>query len=267
MNYLKNKRFANGFSLLELLVVIAIMALLSTLAVTSYFGAVRGMAASSAKRHFESTLRLARQRACIDGTRVSLMVFNEIGSYKDNSTTVKDWIPAYVVCKELGRISFVGNNLLYDEFNDLDKLFGVQPLTAEIIDDSKIGDIKLYNLTIGSWTMIRPYVISSTQEGDSTLLYSNATKPISAYAFQGKSASWKVGDAYGVEVTPVQKLPKGFTFASLGENDTAVQYVTFMPDGSAKAGKEFTIIGDEAAGGGRYPFTVSAEGKITPPSL
>ena len=74
------KRARRGFSLLELLAVMSIMAMLSTLAVTSYFGAIRGMASRGAKKHFQNTLLLARQRACIDGARVRLMAFYEVGS-------------------------------------------------------------------------------------------------------------------------------------------------------------------------------------------
>lgn len=73
------------------------MALLSTLAVTSYFGAVRGMSIRSAKRHFENALVQARQRACIDGARVSLIAFNEIASYESDGITVKDMAACFVV--------------------------------------------------------------------------------------------------------------------------------------------------------------------------
>ena len=59
-----------GFSLLELLAVMSIMALLTTLAVTSYFSAVRGMGRRSAVNNLANTLIQARQRACMDNARV-----------------------------------------------------------------------------------------------------------------------------------------------------------------------------------------------------
>ena len=268
MNNFKNKRFADGFSLLELLAVISIMAMLSTLAVTSYFSAVRGMASRSAQRNFQSMLVFARQRACIEGARVSLMVFNEVGLYDADGKTVKDWIPSYVVCKEIGRLSLVSGTRLFDEFSDLDKMFSVKQGN----DDNEYSEsdgVRLYNLTAGQWTMVYPYVEEAVPGGsDAKLLYSNVSKKIKAYAFTttGKRSSgnkeWRAGDAYGVEVTPVQKLPRGFTFSGLSENDSAVQYVTFLPDGRAQEAKTFTINGNQAAGGGIYSFRVTKEGKI-----
>lgn len=266
------KRARRGFSLLELLAVMSIMAMLSTLAVTSYFGAIRGMASRGAKKHFQNTLLLARQRACIDGARVSLMAFNEVGSYESDGATVKEWVPSYVVCKELGRVSFVSGNYLFDEFSDLKQLFGTAP-DGESSDIGRVGGIRLYNLTSGFWTLVKPFVAQRSVGGsNSKLMYSGLTHSFKAYSFEKQTGAgsqsagtgtWKVGDAYGVEVAPIQTLPKGFTFDQLSQNASAVHYVTFEPDGSVKQAKTFTIQGSKAAGGGSFRFTVSKEGTIT----
>lgn len=266
------KRVRWGFSLLELLAVMSIMAMLSTLAVTSYFSAIRSMAARGAKKQFLNTLVLARQRACIDGARVSVMIFNEIGSYESDGATVKEWAPSYVVCKELGRVSFVSGNYLFDEFSDLKQLFGTAP-DGESSDIGRVGGIRLYNLTSGFWTLVKPYVsLRSVGGANSRLLYSGGTHNFMAYAFEKQtgtgsqssgSGAWQVGDAYGIEVAPVQFLPKGFSFEQLANNESAIHYVTFEPDGSAKQGKTFTIRGSKAAGGGSFRFSVSKDGSIT----
>ena len=76
--------FKKGFTLVELLTVMAIMAMLSTIAVSSYFTAIRGMARRSALKHLANTFVLARQRACMEGASMSVMIFNEITGY-DNT--------------------------------------------------------------------------------------------------------------------------------------------------------------------------------------
>ena len=274
----------SGFSLLELLAVIAIMALLSTLAVTSYFSAIRGMATRSAKRHFENALVQARQRACLEGVRVSLMAFNETVAYDTAGQKISDFAASYVVCKEIGRLSFVPDNQAYlvDEFADLDILFPVpidpatgKPMVVSGKNDAffiSAGLIRLYNLNKGCWWQVRPYAEEKTL-GDDRLLYQNTTHPFKAYALvvQGSKsdnpAPWEVGDAYGVEVAPVQSLPKKYTFEGLDKDNTKrVLCVTFEPDGSRSSEenqtKAFTIKG---IAGETFTYSISDKGLITIP--
>lgn len=263
-----------GFSLLELLAVMSIMALLSTLAVTSYFSAVRGMANRSARRNFENSLVLARQRACIDGTRVSLIAFNEVAAYDTDGKTVKDMAASYVVCKEIGRLSLVSGIYLFDEFSDLEQLFG-KNTSADSSSSTYRGGTRLYNLDVGSWTLVKPYVVEGNEGTQVQLLYSDVSYQFKSYAFEMMSGTgtkstgtgtreWKAGDAYGVEVAPVQALPKGFTFGELSDTDlTDVQHVTFEPDGTATEAKTFTLKGSKAEGGESHSFTISKQGKIT----
>ena len=267
----RKKRSVGGFSLLELLAVMSIMALLSTLAVTSYFGAVRGMSIRSAKRHFENALVQARQRACIDGARVSLIAFNEITAFESNSKEIKEMAACFVVCKEMGRISYVSGAYLFDEFSELKQLFGTDSSSGSG-DLSREGGIRLYNLNEGSWTLVRPFVEKRELGSQSRLLYSGGTLTFEVYAFEStgvKSSnagtSWEVGDAYGIEVSPVQSLPKGFTFSGLGSKSvTDVKFVTFEADGTRRSGStgSFTIQAPKSAGGGSFTFTVSSDGKI-----
>lgn len=274
INPTKEHKKRRGFSLLELLAVMSIMALLSTLAVTSYFSAVRGMANRSARRNFENSLVLARQRACIDGARVSLIAFNEVAAYDTDGKTVKDLAASYVVCKEIGRLTLVSGNYLYDEFSDLKQLFG-ENTSGDSFSSTYRGGIRLYNLDVGSWTMVKPYVVQKDEGSQAKLPYSDVSYQFKAHAFEMMSGTgtkstgtgtrdWKAGDAYGVEVAPVQSLPKGFTFGELSDTDmTDVQHVTFEPDGSAAQAKTFTIKGSKAEGGESHAFTISTQGKIT----
>ena len=284
----------HGFSLLELLAVIAIMALLSTMAVTSYFSAVRGMASRSAKRHFENALVQARQRACMDGVRVSLMAFNESIAYDTAGQKIVESVGCYVVCREIGRVSWVPDSQAYlvDEFADLQKLF-----PAPLDDDGKPVDLKgqsdtffssagllrLYNLDKGFWTEVRPYAQEKPVGGaNSPLLYSERvgasedSHTFNAYSFvlQGKKSSnaenWEVGDAYGVEVSPIQSLPKKYLFDTMDKfNLNTVLCVTFEPDGSRSknaknTNKSFTIK-DTTPSGKSVTFSVEDNGTIDIP--
>ena len=254
----------------------SIMALLSTLAVTSYFSAVRGMANRSARRNFENSLVLARQRACIDGARVSLIAFNEVAAYDTDGKTVKDMAASYVVCKEIGRLSMVREKYLFDEFTDLKQLFGDKPAEGQLSSDY-LGGIRLYNLDAGSWTLVKPYVVQENEGSQVELLYSGGSYQFKAYAFEMMSGpgtkskespdgtqDWKAGVPYGVEVAPVQSLPKGFTFGELSDTDlTYVQHVTFEPDGRSSSSEDvtFTLKGSKAEGES-HTFRITTQGQI-----
>lgn len=284
-----------GFSLLELLAVMAIMAMLATLAISSYFAAVKGMASRSAKRHFENALVSARQRACIDGVRVSLMAFNEIGGFDSEGNIDEDkLIACYVICKEIGRLSYLETPYLFDEFADLKALFGEAPASGNdtYVSSTYKGGFRLYNLSQGWWTFVEPHVVLEDMgSANSDLLYSKALREnpttsasvvnternhaFKAYAFkmqtgnEAKSSgtgagNWHIGDVYGVEVSPIQNLPKGFKFDELSDNTKDVQCVTFEPDGSIRGSQvRFTIQGTKASSKERIQFTISNLGKIS----
>jgi len=179
------------------------------------------------------------------------------------------------VCRELGRFSFVHEDLLFDEFADLNKLF----LDKRPTDTSSVaGAIRLYNLSAGSWSLVRPYVVKAKVGSKANLLYSGNQFPIEAYAFQrltgsgmqssgSGSPTWKPGDSYGIEVMPVQSLPKGFSFRELNDNAssdaslTDVRHVTFEPDGSALAAATFTVESQDPNAKG-VKFTINKRGEI-----
>ena len=118
-----DERTAADSPLIELLAVMAIVAMLSTLAVTSYFSAIRGMPSRTALTTSTTRMAMARQRACIDGCRVSLIVFNEAAAFDASGTAISDLAASFVVCRELGRFSFVSGTSCSDEFSDLGSLF------------------------------------------------------------------------------------------------------------------------------------------------
>ncbi len=275
----KDSSRKGGFSLLELMAVMAIVAMLSTLAVTSYFSAIRGMGRRTARRNFTNALSMARQRACIDGCRVSLIIFNEVAEFEADGAKFKDLAASYVVCRELGRISFVRSNRLFDEFADLGALFKSGSLSAAPAG-SVAGAVKIYNLSQGTWALVKPGAVQDTVGSPAELLYSDPgnTFPIQAYALQqlsgaglrsvGGKTGWAVGDSYGIEVMPVQSLPKGFQFNELNNSRssdqalTDVRHVTFEPDGSALNGATFTVVSTDP-NAKKITFDVDTKGLIT----
>ena len=255
--------------------------MLSTLAVTSYFSAIRGMSSRTARDNFYNALMMARQRACIDGCARQPDRFQR--SRRLRCVGHSDQRPAasFVVCRELGRFSFVSGNFLFDEFSDLGSLF--RKKQAGDSANTSAGSVKLYNLSQGAWTLVGPYVdwktVGSSADSSAELLYSGGSFSIKAHALERLKRhridreyepDWKTGDSYGVEITPIKSLPKGFVFDELNNNLTSgdtlkdVRSVTFEPDGSAIRGATFTIRSqtrDPNVQGMR--FTVSTQGNIT----
>ena len=245
MNRIFKKKGRRGFSLLELLAVMSIMAMLTTLAVTSYFSAIRSMTRRSAVKHLVNTLILARQRACMEGARISVVVFNEITGASNTDVT-----PSYVICREIGRMTYVSGTDLVDEFTEIDRLFGTKGYGLNYR-----GSMKLYDLSRGGWSLVFPWVQTypwGTSDSGLHPRFSASDNPkmtpterLSGYSlnvFQFKvngnvnnlnPADWKIGDAYGIEVSPPGALPRNFWFTLLQNDASKVVTVTFQPDGTA----------------------------------
>lgn len=264
----------SGFTLLELLTVIAIMALLSTLAVTSYFGAIRGMTRRSAVKHLVNTLTLAKQQAALQGTHISVLIYNELNG-RDDSGNDK-YIPSYVIVQQIGRVTQANGGKIYDEFTALDAYFGFEDQENKLRSDGKYNSFRLYNLTEGVFTQVYPKVLRGTynlplvtipngndeNQNDKTFI----TKPVRSYAFvvnttvnssvNGDPGNWDVGDRYGIEISPPNSLPRNFTFTKINEQNTGRICVTFFPDGSCDRSETISIAEQIGASEGSWKKTV-----------
>jgi len=261
--------FQRGFSLMELLVVMTIMGTLLALGAVSYFAAIAGMAQRSAVDHFMSTLTVARQRACMDSTRVGVVWFNE--SVDGSATNV---VPTYVVCKAIGRVSEVNGNHIYDEFTALNEMYGLANSSDERIDMNKLKGLRIFNMTQGSMSLVIPRAVEKqiTLPSPYSKLKGNSNQlpDFKFYGFRQHSRSrtwsWQAGDIYGVASAEPRTLPKGIVFSSLTDGQETTQVtdnncIWFYPDGSV-AGR--TIRLRDTKQKKSCSFTVNNDGSITP---
>jgi prepilin-type N-terminal cleavage/methylation domain-containing protein len=218
-----------GFTLMELLVVITIMGLISTIAVSSYFGITRAAAYSASHDTLYNTLVLTKQRAVIDGKMTSLVILNA---------------SEYTVVRAVGRISHVELGCAYDAYSDLSGAVSTEPS-------------EIYNLDTNTLTTISQTVTISACPLWITDSF-GATYPATAYKFNGAVAGFfAVGDRYGFPLHSKQVLPRGYTFAP-----PFPQEVRFNPDGSCAVAKEIVVV-EKIRPSNQIKFAVAASGTVT----
>lgn len=218
---MENRR---GFTLLELLIVMAIMVLLSTIMVTSYFGAQRAAAYSASVTEVRNALTLARQRACMDGRKTFFVFTNDTD---------------FIVVQPIGSFSHISGTDYYDGYVDMQESEAANTRTRIF----NLENFEDYYATIGSHTM----------EADAGSLYKGQLvtkfnfykgndeidgKGTSKNTSQSVNPGWEKGDRYGVAISTVFRLPKGFSatkfsgFDSHGSN----HFIAFNADGSTSGG-------------------------------
>ena len=75
---MKSTIHTRAFTLVELLVTMGLMAMLATIAIAGYYGAVRGMTERGAKQDVASLVRLAQQRALVDEVPTAVFLMNNM---------------------------------------------------------------------------------------------------------------------------------------------------------------------------------------------
>lgn len=240
-----------GFTLIELLTVIALMGLLGTAAVGGYRAMQRGMEQKGVMQNANSAIRAVFQRAQIDRQPTLIYFWNETLSSEtaDENAIV---VGRAVAIRRHGRISAVRDNLLVDEFGDLDRAYPVS--TDGESDSSESGNANdtmyLYpmdNLNAMS-SMRRSRVKSRVVDGGESPLFLTGRKTIgdneiSAYAFEvvdKNGVDWRAGTAYGLEFLSIQ-LPHGYIFGTQFSSSTEdpIRYVdtlVFKPGVTSSSG-------------------------------
>lgn len=221
-----------GFTLMELLVVITIMGLISTIAVSSYFGITRAAAYSASHDTLYNTLVLTKQRAVIDGKATSLVILNA---------------SEYIVVRAVGRISHVGTDNSSDAYTDLSGAVSAEPSEIYNLDAPSTLATISQTVTISTWILDITDPFTSTDY--------NAT----AYKFSGAGSSFfAVGDRYGFALHSKQVLPRGYNFT----NSVAFpQEVRFNPDGSCAGDNEIVVV-EKIRPSNQIKFTIEASGTV-----
>ena len=246
-----------AFTLLELLVVIAIMGLLGTAAVGGYSQFQRGMAERGVMDNVNQFLRTAYQRAQIDRQPVEVYLWNETlrAQSMDESIIV---VGKAVAVRAHGRLSYVRNNMLVDEFGDFEQVSENDSGDYEYADgNASDSQSRLYKVGGGSGSGMQYSTVYSTprvvgsKSGSYTLTgvvkdpgnadYSGSVVWFGYERISG--VSWSVGDAYGFEFLRLD-LPHGFMFGSSYSQDaskasSAVTKIVYLPDGDG--GNSVTI--------------------------
>ena len=269
---------------MELMAVMAVMGLLATLAVTSYFSAIRGMNKRRAADTLYKALVSARQRACVDSSQIQFLCFNVWSGAEltpeaqgDRVKQLKALSPTYVVCKELGRVTYRSGSLLGDEFTPLNSLIGATAPTEAVAKNNK-GRMRLFNLTEGDWSDVSMQVVSSrgydiasaTTIGE---FFPDREQMLWCFVMvDPRGVNWKVGDVYGIEAAPLATLPQNVFFGSpIGTNPGGNEKpltIRFFPDGGAeKKTIRLSAMGSSVENLPDFTsITVDDNGTISPPT-
>jgi prepilin-type N-terminal cleavage/methylation domain-containing protein len=217
---------SRGFTLLELLVVVTIMIFITLIVVLNYFGGTRSAGYAAANRNVFDALMLARQRACMDGSRTFLCLLDSTN---------------YVIVRAISSISGTKANdgdgpgdALYDYYADVANYGsntivnmdrpGVNAFVWKIVNSTA------YMTNFNFYTA--GYDIQCTK-----LFVSNAVL-----------ANWQPGDRYGIELHTRQALPPGFYFCqapngNVSSTPIVSDVVKFNPDGTLDNGHQDQWVG------------------------
>jgi prepilin-type N-terminal cleavage/methylation domain-containing protein len=208
-----------GFTLMELLVVMAIMLTISTILVAGYFGMTRAASYAAAETDVYNLIQLARQRACLDGTKVFFMLIDS------NSYVLVHGVGE--LTRDMENKSFNGRHRIYDAYADH---FVITNASSKLcvwnMDRNVYADDVNINLVEDGG--------SDTYPGSGEK-YTRMINTLDVVLPQPADyRSWKQGDRYGFELYPRQILPKGFYFGiqdigTFPKNDKIV----FAADGSS----------------------------------
>lgn len=196
-----------GFTLVELLVTVGIMGMLSTVAVSGYFAASRGMADRGALTDVRSLIRVAQQRATADHMPTAVIFYNM--KVKNGGDDSADLIQSRAVALRMaGRFSRVADGHLFDEFADLGRSYPTNSVSGST------STMRLYKFDTNGATpgKVSTYVEEVSTGVTEELISLGVTVDDEQFGFVDKGGvSWKTGDAYAFEIASTT-LPNGYFF-------------------------------------------------------
>ena len=274
-----------GFTLVELLVVTGIIASMATIGISSYGAIKRGMANRGALAAATSVISLAQNRARIDMSPTVVYFMNEyIQGADDKAGTVQRCAGVAIAIRRAGRVTRFYNDLLYDEYSDLENTYPSAERESDISDKDAGFRLYRFNLdrmeySIAKSSVVRG-VINNNRDDDWCVAKLRNTAQVdddnqemdgstSAYAFALKDvngANWRMGDAYAYEFARI-RLPDNYIFGSDGSLPDAMEPVKFVkamrffPDANARGSLETINVSGLSPSGG-YKSIGSTESKL-----
>ena len=112
-----------GFTLLELLAVVAIMGLLGVAAAASYGAPTNGLKDRGTCAAATAVMRGAKERARIDRMPTVVYCYNVCIRESKNQDDSSIVIGRMTAIRRVGRISYIRDRYLFDEFSDLEKSY------------------------------------------------------------------------------------------------------------------------------------------------
>lgn len=227
-----------GFTLIELIAVMGIIVALALVVAGGYSGIARSIAEGQASRQVRDGLLLARQTACVNGSRVYLYILNE---------------DEFVICRKIGISSgkletasynsgdpkFRKNSKVFpDYFTDLSSFVNEIDLNAERSGYNASSGFKDSDLSSSS------YIFDLGEPGEEkpsigfgilrgVEMNEDLGFGWNVYIDESiESKYFKENHEYGISLFPVRSLPKGFVFV-----DDPGTFVFFEPTGVAGPGK------------------------------
>lgn len=230
-------KMKKGFTLVELLAVIGLMGLMGAMAIGGYSAVVRGMSDRAALDAAKGLVDAARQRANLDRKKVHVYLFNEVLKLdSDMSAGIASGVA--IAVRPVGRVSAIRDNLICDEFGDLNGTYA--SLDSETSDSSSSGvssggaTTRLYNMRTGNFAIVKDGVFLTSPHSNRTLetpesessSSSSASedsgiegedwkdRDFSYYGFEkvDGDADFRAGEEYGQEFA-VARLPPGYVFS------------------------------------------------------
>ena len=240
-----------GFTLVELLVTMGLMALLATVSIAGYYGAVRGMTERGVKQDVVAFVRNAQQRAMVEQTPTAVFFMNRYLREDDEELgEVSRIVGVAVAVRMAGRISLISKSGLYgvggvylaDEYADLDKTYPTNSISRQPVSKSSM---RLYRMCTDansfeqSYSLVEDQVVQAKLTFNRDDLLNTSQNPTlngciyndndiedavkgSAWAFRVSQQNngldggrWRVGDPYGTEIGTLQ-LPHGYVFGTGG---------------------------------------------------
>ena len=249
----RSNPYCGGFTLVELLVTMGLMALLGTISIAGYYGAVRGMTDRGVKQDVVSFVRLAQQRALAEQVPTAVFFENIMLREEDQEAGRAARIVGIgTAVRASGRVSAIARNgdsgggiYLVDEYGDIERSYPTNAAGRSLSSDAT--GMKLFRMCTKAGSVEDAYstvydrvVRARLDDNVDDLLTARleTTDPNSkwptprnaqslvadslryAWAFLVKGGTggnadgrWRTGDSYGTEIASIQ-LPHGYVFGN-----------------------------------------------------